>query len=87
VKQKPILLRVALDSNGDFLVLDQSQRLKGRGAYICPDCLPQFRFTKRVQRAFRNRAKQMSETMLYQIEARRQSRTDHTVERRQGNAI
>jgi predicted RNA-binding protein YlxR (DUF448 family) len=87
VKPKQSLLRIALDSEGNSLVLDQSQRMKGRGAYVCPDCLPQFRFTKRVQKAFRNRAKQMSKNMLYQIEARRQSRTDYTVERRQGNAI
>lgn len=56
-KPKPSLLRMALDCESACIVMDLRQRLPGRGAYVCPGCLPELKFTKRVQRAFRNRAR------------------------------
>ncbi|NLJ28608.1 MAG: YlxR family protein [Deltaproteobacteria bacterium] len=56
------LLRMALDfEEKKFIVLDRDQCLEGRGAYVCPGCLPRLRFTKRVQKAFRNKAKGLAQ--------------------------
>ena len=57
------LLRVALSPVERTVVLDRKQRLEGRGAYVCQGCLPNLRYTKRVQRAFRNEAKGLSESL------------------------
>jgi uncharacterized protein len=57
---KSALLRVALSPEG-IVVLDRDQRLEGRGAYVCQGCRPRLRYTKRVQKAFRNEAKGMAE--------------------------
>ena len=54
---KSTLLRVALSRVERTIVLDREQRLEGRGAYVCQGCLPRLRYTKRVQKAFRNEAK------------------------------
>ncbi|MGD9503893.1 MAG: YlxR family protein [Syntrophobacteraceae bacterium] len=50
------LVRLALDHEG-CITLDPSRRMEGRGAYVCPSCLPRLRFNKKVQWAFRNKAK------------------------------
>jgi predicted RNA-binding protein YlxR (DUF448 family) len=53
---KTALLRVALHPVEKTIIPDREQRLEGRGAYVCPGCLPRLRYTKRVQKAFRNEA-------------------------------
>lgn len=53
---KSDLLRMALSSAEKSIVLDRGQLLEGRGAYVCPQCLPRLGFSKRVRQAFRNRA-------------------------------
>jgi uncharacterized protein len=58
---KSALLRVALSPEEKTIVLDREQQLKGRGAYVCQACRPRLRYTKRVQKAFRNEAKGMAE--------------------------
>jgi uncharacterized protein len=57
------LLRIALNPVERTIVLDRKQRLEGRGAYVCQACLPHLRYTKRVQRAFRNEAKGLAESL------------------------
>jgi len=57
------LLRVALSPVERTVVLDRKQRLEGRGAYVCRGCLSNLRYTKRVQRAFRNEAKGLAESL------------------------
>ena len=57
------LLRVALSPLEKTLVLDPDQRMEGRGAYICKGCLPRLSYTKRVQKAFRNKAKGLAESI------------------------
>ena len=54
---KSELLRIALSPEEKTIVPDRWQRLEGRGAYVCHSCLPQLRYNKRVQKAFRNEAK------------------------------
>jgi len=60
---KSELLRVALSPEDGFIVLDREQRLDGRGAYVCQGCRPRLRYTKRVQKAFRNEAKGLAESI------------------------
>jgi predicted RNA-binding protein YlxR (DUF448 family) len=55
-KPKKDLLRLVLTPEG-VVVLDISQRMSGRGAYVCHDCLQQLKLDKRLERAFRGRAK------------------------------
>ena len=57
------LLRVALSPVERTVVLERKQRLEGRGAYVCRGCLSNLRYTKRVQRAFRNEAKGLAESL------------------------
>jgi len=47
---------MGLDPETKCIVPDRDRRLAGRGAYVCPDCLPRLRLTKRVQKAFRDKA-------------------------------
>jgi predicted RNA-binding protein YlxR (DUF448 family) len=49
------LNRLALDEE-NMIVFDRRQRMPGRGAYACSECLPRLRYDKRFGRAFRNRA-------------------------------
>ena len=58
-KAKESLLRLAVDSLSR-IVADPRQRMVGRGAYTCPECLPRLRLTGKVQRAFRNRGKEIA---------------------------
>jgi predicted RNA-binding protein YlxR (DUF448 family) len=55
------LLRLAL--TGPNIAPDLTQSVEGRGAYVCPksDCLQQLRFDKRMQRAFRGKARGLSQ--------------------------
>lgn len=55
------LRRLALDGPEPLIVADGRQRLGGRGAYVCPECLPRLTFNKKVQRAFRGRAKGLAQ--------------------------
>jgi uncharacterized protein len=50
------LLRIALAPVEKTIVVDREQHMEGRGAYVCEGCLPRLRYTKRVQKAFRNGA-------------------------------
>jgi len=58
-KPKKDLLRLALTPEG-AVVLDVSQRMSGRGAYVCHGCLQKLKWDKRLERAFRGRAKELS---------------------------
>ena len=60
---KRSLVRIAADRERETAVLDPLQRAQGRGAYVCPQCLPRLRFTKRVQKAFRNRVKALAKEL------------------------
>jgi len=50
------LRRLALDRDG-FVVIDAKQAMQGRGAYCCEDCLGSLKWDKKLQRAFRGKAK------------------------------
>lgn len=64
-KTKSALLRMALDCREKGpIVLDRRQVREGRGAYVCPGCLPRLRFTRRVQKAFRNRANGLADEIF-----------------------
>lgn len=54
------LLRIAADCERETAFLDPLQRAPGRGAYVCPQCLPRLHFTRRVQKAFRNRVRALT---------------------------
>jgi predicted RNA-binding protein YlxR (DUF448 family) len=69
-KCKTDLFRLARASDSGLIILDPRRRLPGRGAYVCPECLPRLRFHKRVQKAFRNEAKGLSEDILLQLPTR-----------------
>ena len=65
-RSKRELFRLALDPEKRWVVLDDTQRIKGRGGYVCRECLPDLRFNKRIQRAFRNQAGELNlERELY----------------------
>jgi len=53
------LVRLGLDSKSGRVLLDPAGRMKGRGGYACRKCVPDLRMDKRMQRAFRNGAKQL----------------------------
>ena len=58
-RPKGELVRLALDPESGRVLADITGRMKGRGGYACPVCLPGLRLNKRVQRAFRNGAKNL----------------------------
>jgi uncharacterized protein len=64
---KTALLRTALTARERLVVLDRTQCMSGRGAYVCPECLPRLRFTKRVRKAFRDGALGLSEQIQQQL--------------------
>lgn len=66
-KTKTALLRTALPTRERLVVLDRTQCMSGRGAYVCPECLPRLRFTKRVRKAFRDEALGLSEQIQRQL--------------------
>ncbi|MGC8720309.1 MAG: YlxR family protein [Thermodesulforhabdaceae bacterium] len=57
-RPKKELLRLALNPNGS-VVLDPSQKMSGRGAYVCPECISQLKWNKRLERAFRGQARKL----------------------------
>jgi predicted RNA-binding protein YlxR (DUF448 family) len=63
---KHALLRLAL--RGPDIAADPTQSMDGRGAYVCPkpDCLHHLRFDKRMQRAFRGKARGLSQQDIQQ---------------------
>ncbi len=58
-RPKTALLRLALMEQQ--IIEDPKHVLPGRGAYVCQrqDCMRQLQFDKRLQRAFRGKAKQI----------------------------
>ena len=50
------LLRMALDPETRCIVLDRGRCLPGRGAHVCPECLPRLQLNKKVRKAFRDKA-------------------------------
>lgn len=62
-KVKESLVRIVVDPVTKLVVADMRKCAPGRGAYVCPECLPRMRFDKRLQRAFRDSVKGLSENM------------------------
>lgn len=62
-KAKEMLVRIAIDQATKLVVADTLKCAPGRGAYVCPECLPRLHFDKRVQRAFRDPVNGLSERM------------------------
>jgi len=58
-KPKGELVRLVLDTVSGRVLADSTGRMKGRGGYACRECLPGLRLNKRLQRAFRNGAKEL----------------------------
>ena len=56
MKEKQALLRIVRTLDGEFL-LDMSQKMQGRGAYVCRegDCLSQLQKKKGLERSFKCR--------------------------------
>ena len=58
-KPKGELVRLGLEAQTGRVLIDTRGNMEGRGGYACPECLPDLRLNRRIQRAFRNRAKQL----------------------------
>ena len=58
-RPKEELVRLGLDPETGRVAPDVKGRMQGRGGYACRECLPNLRLNKRIQRAFRNRAKEL----------------------------
>ena len=58
-KPKGELVRLGLDPESGRVLMDAEGTMKGRGGYACRECLPDLRLNRRIQRAFRNEAKQL----------------------------
>jgi predicted RNA-binding protein YlxR (DUF448 family) len=58
-KPKAEMIRLGLDPETGRVVPDTRGRMHGRGGYACRKCLPELRFNRRIQRAFRGRAKEL----------------------------
>ncbi len=56
-KPRAELIRLGLDPVKGCVVFDAKGQMPGRGGYVCRQCIDGLRFNKRIQRAFRNRAK------------------------------
>ncbi len=59
-KSKRDLVRLVIDQETGCVIVDHAQRMKGRGGYCCPQCLPKLRLDKRTARAFRGAARCLS---------------------------
>lgn len=59
-RSKGSLLRLAMDPGTGWIVLDHKQRLPGRGAYVCAECLSGLKAGRRALKAFRGRARGLS---------------------------
>ncbi|MGC9194581.1 MAG: DUF448 domain-containing protein [Syntrophobacteraceae bacterium] len=53
------LIRLGLDAENGRVLEDRQAKMKGRGAYACCECLCALRLDRRMQRAFRNRAREV----------------------------
>ena len=58
-RPKGELVRLGLDLESGRILTDARGIMKGRGGYACRECLPNLRFDRRIQRAFRYNAKQL----------------------------
>jgi predicted RNA-binding protein YlxR (DUF448 family) len=58
-KPKGELIRLVLEPGSGRVLVDIRGRMQGRGGYACRECLPGLRLNRRIQRAFRNGAKQL----------------------------
>jgi predicted RNA-binding protein YlxR (DUF448 family) len=58
-KPKGELVRLGLDPESGRVLMDTKGTMKGRGGYACSECLPGLGLNRRIQRAFRNGAKQL----------------------------
>ena len=58
-KPKGELVRLGLDPESGRVLIDAKGTMEGRGGYACRECLPDLRLNRRIQRAFRNAAKQL----------------------------
>jgi len=58
-RPKGELVRLGLDPESGRVLMDTGATMKGRGGYACRECLPDLRLNRRIQRAFRNAAKQL----------------------------
>ncbi len=58
-RPKVELARIGLDVESGRILEDSRGKMKGRGAYACRECLPGLRLDRRMQRAFRNRAREI----------------------------
>ncbi len=54
------MIRLGLDSEKECVIPDEKGLMQGRGGYACRECLPKLRFNKRIQRAFRDKAKRIN---------------------------
>jgi predicted RNA-binding protein YlxR (DUF448 family) len=61
-KPKGELIRLCLDPGSGWVLIDVHARMKGRGGYACRECLPGLRLNRRIQKAFRNGARQLGLT-------------------------
>lgn len=59
-RPKAELLRLTLDLK-NRIIGDPRQRSQGRGAYVCFSCVDSLRFSRRVRKAFRNKAEGLSQ--------------------------
>lgn len=57
-KPKRELLRLALNAE-KLVVFDFSQKMGGRGAYVCPGCAGNLKWNKKLERAFREQGKEL----------------------------
>lgn len=58
-RPKGELVRLGFDAATGAVVPDPRQRMEGRGGYACRECFQELRFNRRVQRAFRNEAREL----------------------------
>lgn len=58
-RPKAELARLGLDAENGRILEDRRGKMTGRGGYACRECLPGLRLDRRIQRAFRNRAKEI----------------------------
>lgn len=54
---------MAVDPATGLVVLDRAQKMPGRGAYVCAECLPGIKSCRRVMKAFRGRVCGVSEAL------------------------
>lgn len=63
-RPKADLIRLGLDVRNNTAVIDRDRSMGGRGAHVCPECLPKLRFTGRVRKAFRGMATDLATDVI-----------------------